>query len=118
MVMNVYVHMFADLPNKLFQILLMSLKKTRAGSSGASAKGGSADVLAEDITFLNINQPISCLCAGPMSRNSDRSFLFVGTASNVFGYDVENNKDLFYKEVAYLYAGWFKSIRLATGIYL
>lgn len=70
----------------------------------AQARSGrSFNARNEDITFLNINQPISCVCAGPIVKNSDRSFLFVGTISSVFGYDVENNKDLFYKEVKFDY---------------
>lgn len=56
----------------------------------------------EDLTFLNIDQPITCLATGQMVKHSDRSHLFVGTLSNVFGYDVENNKDLFFKEVSQL----------------
>jgi hypothetical protein len=65
--------------------------------------GKTVDAVAEDITFLNINQPITCLTAGPMHRSSDRYYLFVGTQTNVFGYDVENNKDLFFKEVFFIY---------------
>jgi Bardet-Biedl syndrome 2 protein len=63
--------------------------------------GKSVDAVPEDVTFLNINQTISCLSAGPMLRSSDRHYLFVGTQNNVFGYDVENNKDLFFKEVLF-----------------
>ncbi|CAG7724141.1 unnamed protein product [Allacma fusca] len=77
------------------RILLLELLKPLS-----QATGRQVDASAEDITFLNINQPITCLSAGPMLKNSERSFLFVGTLTNMFGYDVENNKDLFYKEVA------------------
>ena len=76
------------------KILLLELLKPISQS-----KGKTLGAINEDITFLNINQPITCLKTGPLEKNSDRSFLFVGTLSNMFGYDVENNKDLFYKEV-------------------
>lgn len=75
--------------------------------------------MAEDITFLNINQPITCIAAGPMYRTSDRYYLFVGTQTNVFGYDVENNKDLFFKEVVdgvnCILTGCLSGVELGSG---
>lgn len=51
-----------------------------------------------DITLLNINQQVSALCCGSLD-DSQRDVLFVGTPTNLLAYDVENNSDLFYKEV-------------------
>ncbi|XP_057298017.1 Bardet-Biedl syndrome 2 protein-like [Hydractinia symbiolongicarpus] len=51
-----------------------------------------------DISLLNINQQVSALCCGSLD-DSQRDMLFVGTQTNLLAYDVENNSDLFYKEV-------------------
>ncbi|OXA51473.1 Bardet-Biedl syndrome 2 protein [Folsomia candida] len=95
-------------------ILLLKLKKTHE-----LIPGKSVDAVAEDITFLNINQPITCIAAGPMYRTSDRYYLFVGTQTNVFGYDVENNKDLFFKEVVdgvnCILTGCLSGVELGSG---
>eukprot|EP00955_Chlamydomonas_euryale_P009700 103597-Chlamydomonas_euryale.AAC.10 len=49
------------------------------------------------ITYLNINKQITSVVAAPMLSGVERDLLLVGTASNVQCYDVENNKDLFFK---------------------
>jgi len=54
-----------------------------------------------DLSMLNINQNISSICAGrlnPSKPNTD--VLVVGTPTNVLAYDVNDNSDLFYKEVS------------------
>ena len=51
-----------------------------------------------DISLLNINQQVSSLNCGSLD-DSSRDTLFVGTQTNLLAYDVENNSDLFYKEV-------------------
>jgi len=48
---------------------------------------------------LTINKPIKALGAGPLSRQG-YDILFIGTSSTLVAYDVENNQDLFYKEIA------------------
>jgi len=55
--------------------------------------------LANDISLLNINQQVSSLTCGSLD-DSKRDTLFVGTPTNLLAYDVENNSDMFYKEVA------------------
>merc|ERR1719494_137239 len=50
------------------------------------------------ISLLNINQQVSALCVGSLD-NSTRDTLFVGTPTNLLAYDIENNSDLFYKDV-------------------
>ena len=53
-----------------------------------------------DVSLLNINQQITAVCAGPLNPSRpDRDVLVVGTPTNVLAYDVEDNSDLFYKEV-------------------
>jgi len=62
-----------------------------------------------DISLLNINQIISSVAAGKLSSTSACDSLVVGTQTNVLGYDVMNNRDMFYKDVStrsILYVSW------------
>lgn len=52
-----------------------------------------------DISILNINQQVSAVAAGPLN-SSGCDTLLVGTPTNFLAYDVENNSDLFYKDIA------------------
>ena len=54
----------------------------------------------QDISLLNINQSVSCLTTGRLKPVSRNDALVVGTQTNVLAYDVENNSDLFYKDVS------------------
>ncbi|XP_055029715.2 BBSome complex member BBS2 [Misgurnus anguillicaudatus] len=53
-----------------------------------------------DISLLNINQAVSCLTAGTMGPNTTGHTLLVGSQTNLLAYDVHDNTDVFYKEVA------------------
>ncbi|XP_040185084.1 Bardet-Biedl syndrome 2 protein isoform X1 [Rana temporaria] len=53
-----------------------------------------------DISLLNINQSVSCLTAGLLDPHQSCDSLIVGTQTNLLAYDVHNNSDLFYKEIA------------------
>ena len=55
-----------------------------------------------DCVFLNIGQHITALAAGCLTPG-EKDLLFVGTPNNLLAYDVENNQDVFYKEVAIYY---------------
>ena len=52
-----------------------------------------------DLSLLNINQQILSLTAGRLNDAVNRDSLVVGTPTNLLAYDVENNSDLFYKDV-------------------
>lgn len=53
-----------------------------------------------DVSLLNINQQVTAVCAGALNPSRpDRDVLVIGTPTNVLAYDVEDNSDLFYKEV-------------------
>ena len=52
-----------------------------------------------DISLLNINQQVSAVAAGQLN-SSGCDTLLVGTPTNFLAYDVENNSDLFYKDVS------------------
>ena len=51
-----------------------------------------------DCVFLNIGQHITSLSSGCLV-DGGKDLLFVGTANNLLAYDVENNQDVFYKDV-------------------
>ncbi len=51
-----------------------------------------------DITLL-IGQHVTSLAAGKLDPELDQDVLVVGTQTNVLAYDVEQNSELFYKEV-------------------
>ncbi|XP_056382250.1 Bardet-Biedl syndrome 2 protein isoform X2 [Hyla sarda] len=53
-----------------------------------------------DISLLNINQSVSCLTAGLLDPQLGCDSLIVGTQTNLLAYDVHNNSDLFFKEIA------------------
>uniref|UniRef100_H3DMY8 Bardet-Biedl syndrome 2 protein homolog n=1 Tax=Tetraodon nigroviridis TaxID=99883 RepID=H3DMY8_TETNG len=53
-----------------------------------------------DVCLLNINQTVSCLAAGVLGPNSVGDTLVVGSQTNLLAYDVHDNADIFYKEVA------------------
>ncbi|XP_043563232.1 Bardet-Biedl syndrome 2 protein homolog isoform X1 [Chiloscyllium plagiosum] len=56
--------------------------------------------LDSDTSLLNINQSVSCLTAGVLNPRLGHDTLLVGTQTNLLAYDVYNNSDVFYKEVA------------------
>ncbi|XP_078067235.1 BBSome complex member BBS2 isoform X1 [Mustelus asterias] len=56
--------------------------------------------LDSDTSLLNINQSVSCLTAGILNSRDGHDMLLVGTQTNLLAYDVHNNSDVFYKEVA------------------
>ena len=52
-----------------------------------------------DITLLSIGQHVTSLAAGKLDPELDQDVLVVGSQTNVLAYDVEQNSELFYKEV-------------------
>ena len=46
-----------------------------------------------------MNRNVSALCAGRLHPELEQDVLVVGTPSSVLAYNVESNKDIFYKEV-------------------
>jgi len=47
---------------------------------------------------LTINKKMNALCAGPLNKQG-YDILMIGTTSALLAYDVENNQDLFYRDV-------------------
>mmetsp|Transcript_67003 Transcript_67003/g.160556 ORF Transcript_67003/g.160556 Transcript_67003/m.160556 type:complete len:716 (+) Transcript_67003:81-2228(+) len=52
-----------------------------------------------EIMFLNINRKITAVVAGALSPTLGHDALMVGTQTSLMVYDVEENQDLFFKEV-------------------
>lgn len=52
-----------------------------------------------EVLFLNINRKITSVAAGPLSPGLGHDVLMVGTQTSLMVYDVEENADLFFKEV-------------------
>ncbi|XP_050687071.1 Bardet-Biedl syndrome 2 protein homolog [Eriocheir sinensis] len=53
-----------------------------------------------EISLLNINQTVSAITAGVLTQARHGDTLVVGTPTNVLAYDVQNNADIFYKDVS------------------
>jgi len=53
-----------------------------------------------DVSLLSISQHITSVAAGGLNPALDRDVLLVGSQTNLLAYDVEQNSDLFYKEVS------------------
>eukprot|EP00931_Biecheleriopsis_adriatica_P103076 TRINITY_DN77962_c0_g1_i1.p1 TRINITY_DN77962_c0_g1~~TRINITY_DN77962_c0_g1_i1.p1 ORF type:complete len:719 (+),score=177.27 TRINITY_DN77962_c0_g1_i1:174-2330(+) len=52
-----------------------------------------------EVMFLNINRKITSVVTGPLNPALGRDVLIVGTQTSLMVYDVEENADLFFKEV-------------------
>ena len=51
------------------------------------------------VKYLNINKEINCIASGTLDPVLRRDVLLIGTPNNLLAYDVEENRDLFYREV-------------------
>jgi hypothetical protein len=52
-----------------------------------------------DITLLSMGQHLTSLVAGKLHPQLDYDLLMVGSQTNLLAYDIEKNKELFYKDV-------------------
>ncbi len=51
------------------------------------------------LSLLNINAVVTALATGSLNAANKNDTLFVGTKTNILAYDVNNNADLYFKEV-------------------
>lgn len=77
---------------------------TRESASAAGGAGGSTyeagtDPRNRDIRFLNINRKVTALTSGRLVADGEGDTLCVGTQTNLLAYNVEDNSDLFFKDV-------------------
>ena len=76
----------------------------RVGGGRLQSEVGSGG--AGEVSLLNIGQQVTSLAAavidGEMTLNAEQpgDVLFVGTQTNLLAYNVEQNTDLFYKDVS------------------
>ena len=70
----------------------------RLGTSGGRM---SLSQSSAEISLLNINQTVSAITAGVLTQARHGDTLVVGTPTNVLAYDVQNNADVFYKDVCF-----------------
>jgi Bardet-Biedl syndrome 2 protein len=65
------------------------------------SKSSVKDTEYSDIRFLNLNRQITSLASGCLdsTRPDSHDILFVGTGSTLLAYDVENNSDVFFKDL-------------------
>lgn len=61
----------------------------------------------KEVNTLNVNQTVTSLCCGKLKPSEDRDVLVIGIGSNLLGFDIDTNSDLFYKEVEFL--GFFQN---------
>ena len=54
-----------------------------------------------DISLLSINQAVSCITAGLLHKTRTNDILLIGTQTNLLAYNVDQNSDLFYKDVRF-----------------
>ena len=52
-----------------------------------------------DINLLNINQQVSAVCAGQLGATGNDT-LVIGTPTNLLAYNIQDNSDVFYKDVS------------------
>lgn len=53
------------------------------------------------ISMLNINAVVTSLATGILDTSTNNDALLVGTKTSVLAYDVNDNSDLFFKEVRF-----------------
>jgi Bardet-Biedl syndrome 2 protein len=68
------------------------------GGVGRSAMDDNTS-LDSNLSMLNINAVVTALAVGCLDLNNKSEILFVGTKTSLLAYDVNNNTDLFFKEV-------------------
>mmetsp|Transcript_47298 Transcript_47298/g.109459 ORF Transcript_47298/g.109459 Transcript_47298/m.109459 type:complete len:719 (+) Transcript_47298:144-2300(+) len=72
---------------------------TTAGKVLIHCPHNRAENAQSEVMFLNINKKITSVVAGLLNPNLGHDVLMVGTQTSLMVYDVEENADLFFKEV-------------------
>ena len=53
----------------------------------------------KDVQYLNVNKDVVCLTGGKLNKDIDREILMIGSRTNLLAYDINENADVFDKEV-------------------
>jgi Bardet-Biedl syndrome 2 protein len=64
-----------------------------------SGRTDNQPLIDSNLSLLNINAVVTALATGCLDTSKKNELLFVGTKTNILAYDVNNNTDLFFKEV-------------------
>jgi len=84
----------------LLQVFIHSPQGRSLGSSQAASGRAVASKGHQELIHLNIGQRVTALNAGRLDpAPGGRDCLLVGTPTNLLAYDVEENADLFHKDV-------------------
>lgn len=54
----------------------------------------------KDIGMLSVNYTITAIATGKLSSNSEKEYLAIGTENNILVYQVDDNMEVFFKDVA------------------
>lgn len=65
-----------------------------------AGRSTSESLVDSSISMLNINAGVTSLATGILDTSEQKQVLFVGTKTSILAYDVNDNRDLYYKEVA------------------
>lgn len=79
----------------MIQILIHSPHRRTTSNMGRTVSKENS----KELILLSINQSVTAICAGRLNPSKESDILVVGTPTNLLAYDVENNMDIFYKEV-------------------
>ena len=53
-----------------------------------------------ELRYLNINRELKALHAGKLEASSTSDMLFVGSSTHILAYNVEENRDVYFREVS------------------
>lgn len=56
-------------------------------------------MVGKDVQYLNVNKDVVCLTGGRLNSSIDRDILLIGSKTNLLAYDINENSDVFDKEV-------------------
>ena len=64
-----------------------------------SSRTEKQSLIDSSLSLLNINAVVTSLATGCLDPTNKSDLLFVGTKTHILAYDVNNNKELFHKDV-------------------
>jgi Bardet-Biedl syndrome 2 protein len=86
------------------RVLVHNPHERAAVAAAAAAAAGGQETPGENgepptVSYLNINRDVTALAGGKLRDDAERDTLVVGSGTSLLAYDVEENQDLFYREV-------------------
>ncbi|CAF0727330.1 unnamed protein product [Brachionus calyciflorus] len=59
----------------------------------------SEPLIDSSLSLLNVNSQVTSIATGSLDASNPNEYLFIGTKTHILAYDVNNNTDVFYKEL-------------------